>query len=224
MKLLLYAWKAQANWGWLPLAAGLGLVLLYLLDDGFRPLGAARSQDDLTFLLEVCLPLALALLLARVPVLDHEVGASEVHLTWRFPAPLYLLRLAAAPLTAWIAASALLLLVAHELYTPVDLRTAVAITAYPAAALGGAALAGSAVARHQVGGVAASTLWWYVDLTRPGTFHRWGHLFPHYRPLPDSDPHALHLQALTAWLLGLALALRLAGRRERWVTGTSPAE
>jgi len=59
---------------------------------------------------------------------------------------------------------------------------------------------------------------------KPGALHRWGHRFPHFRPLPEADPASLHLQALAAGLAGLALSLWLADRRERWVTGTSPAE
>jgi len=220
---LRYAWKAQASWGWLPLAAALGLVLLFVLDEGFRDPGDPPHTADLAFLVEVCLPLALALLLARVPVLDRESGASELHLTWRLPAPLYLLRLATVPLIAWAGAGALLLLAAHWLYTPIDLCLALDMGLYPSLALGGATMAGSALARHQVGGVVTSALWWSVDLLKPGALHRWGHLFPYFRPL-GIDPEPLHLQALAVGALGLALALWLSDRRERWVSGTSPSD
>jgi len=219
-----YAWKAQANWGWLTLAVALAVVFLLLLGDAFRPPGAPRSTADLAYLMEAFLPLGLALLLARVPALDREIGAHELHLTWPFPPQMHLLRLTTVPALAWAAAGALLLLGAQLFYAPMDLRQALDMALYPSLGLGGVALGGSALARHQVGGVATASLWWGVDLLKPGDLHRWGHLFPYARPLPDADPARLHLQVLAVGLVGLALSLWLAGRRERWVTGTPPAE
>jgi len=145
MKMLFYAGKAQFNWAWLYPAAALAVAVALLLGDAYRPAGAPRGQADLAFPLEVCLPLLLALLASQTPVIDRDAGAAELHLTWRHPAPLHLLRLLGVPVLLWAASAAATTAVANAFYTPVDLRVAADMALYPAAALTGVAVGGSAL-------------------------------------------------------------------------------
>lgn len=218
---LRYTWKAQFGWGWLALLAVLAIMVALLLGDSFRSRGAPRQVRDLAFMLEVYLPLALAVLLARVPVLDREAGAAELHLSWRRPAGLHLLTLLAVPLALWALAAGGVSLIAHIWYLALPWEPVLEMALYPAVGLAGAALTGSALARHQVGGMLAATLWWGIDLQVPGRINTLAYLFNTYHPVPGLEPDLMRLNLVLACLGGLVMALWLAGRRERWVSGAA---
>lgn len=219
-KQLSYTWKAQASWGWLALLALLAGMIALLQGDAFRLAHSPRQLREVALILEVYLPLALAILLARLPALDRDAGAAELHLTWRRPAALHLLSLMVIPVALWALAAALTVWVAHATYLPLTARQALAMALYPAAGLAGAALAGSALARHQVGGVLAAALWWAIDLQVPGQVNTVAYLFSTYRPVAGLAPAVMQGRLLLIGLAGLALALWQAGRRERWVSHT----
>lgn len=216
MKRLIYCWKAQADWSWLLAGGVLAIMLALLLADQFRSFGGPRQLHDTYAILEVYLPLALAMLVAGVPVAEHGAGTAEVHLTYRQPAWLRTAQLLLIPAGLWAAALALTGLGIHLAYTPLAAADLLAVAVPPALGLAGAALAGSSLARHQVGGMLAACIWWGVDLISAGGINRWAYLFSHF--MPGGDPAAgAPLRLLLAGALGLALALWLAERRERWV-------
>lgn len=236
MSRLRCAWKAQASWLWLVLLAILAGMTLLLLGDAFRPFAKGRSARDLTVILELYLPLALAALAAAVPALERDAGVAELHLSYREPAALRLLQYLAIPLALWLLAVLSVGMAALVWYPPDPLPAAapaaapaatwslpitapavVEMALWPALGLTGAALAGSALARHQLGGVLASALWWGTDLQMPGELNRWFYLFNVYHPVADLNPAVMHRNILLLALGGLVLALLLAERRERWV-------
>lgn len=63
-----------------------------------------------------------------------------------------------------------------------------------------------------------------VHDARYALYNTWRALRCALKAQAGTDPESLHLQVLAVGLAGLALSLWLAGRRERWVIGTSPAE
>lgn len=220
MRQLWYLWKAQASWGWLVLLAVLGFLLMLLLNDAFQGrYPAPRLIRDTYLITQVYLSLISAVLLAHVPSLERESGAAELLLTYRQPAWIRLVCMLITPAALWAAGVGISGLVAHLWYVPVEAAALLKVAAPPAAALGAAALAGSALARHQVGGMAAAGLWWGMDVLAPGKVNRWFYLFSEYKPVPGLEPEVMRLGA---WLLAggcLLMALWLAGRRERWVSG-----
>lgn len=215
---LWYRWKSQADWPWLALLVLLVIMWLLLLVDAFTR-GPARQFADTAVMLEIYLPLAAALLLAGAPGLDREAGAAELHLSYRRPGALQLLQRLIVPILTWAAAVAATLLFTHQFYVPVNLAEALPMALFPALGLGSAALAGTSLARHQIGGVLASAIWWCMDLQIPGRLNTWFYLFNRFAPLPQLDPATMRRNTVILALAGLALALWLAERRERWVSG-----
>lgn len=221
MKHFVYAWKAQASWGWLPLLVVLAAMVALLQGDAFRSYDSPRQLREVALILEVYLPLALVILLARAPVLDREAGAAELHLTWKRPAGLHLLALASVPAALWALAAAGTAWIAHASYLPLTADQAFTMAFYPAAGLAGAALAGSAFTRRQVGGVLAAGLWWAIDLQGPGDVNSFAYLFSTFHPVVGLDSGTMHTRLLLVGLAGLTLALWQAGRREGWVSGST---
>lgn len=217
MKRLICCWKAQADWSWLLAGGVLATMLALLLADQFRSFGGPRQLHDTYAILEVYLPLALAMLVAGVPVAEHGAGAAEVHLTFRQPAWLRTAQMLLIPAGLWAAALALTGALIHLAYIALPARHLVEVAVPGALGLAGAALAGSSRARHQVGGMLAACVWWGVDLISGGSLNRWAYLFSHFMSGAGPAGGAAPVRLLLAGALGLALALWLAERRERWV-------
>lgn len=216
-----YCWKAQASWAWIVLLAVYGLLLALLLGGTFRPHNAPHTVREVALILEVYLPLVLAVLLAGAPTLERDAGAAELHLTYRQRPALRLLQFVAIPVILWSAAVLTTALIASHYYVALSVQQVASMTWAPALALGGAALAGSAAARHQGGGMIAALLWWGIDFQAPGRVNRWVYLINVYQPMPDMDPADMRMRLAALGLAGLGIALWLAGRRERWVRGQS---
>ena len=220
MRRLWYMAKAQASWGWLVPLAVLGFLLMLLFNDVFRGrYPAPRLIRDTYVIIQVYLSLLAVVLLAPVPSLECENGTSELFLTYRHPAWLRLLSMLITPAAIWAAGVAVSALLIHFWYVPVDAGELLKVTLPPGLALGAAALAGSAVARHQVGGMAAAGLWWGMDLMAAGKMNRWFYLFSPYKPVPGLDPEGLRLNALLLAGACLLLTLWLTEQRERWIRG-----
>jgi hypothetical protein len=217
MRMLWYRLKIQATWTWGALLFLHGFLLFLLFQDALRPAEAPRHWLQASFILEVFLPLALALLLAPIPALDRSTGLAELHLSHRRPALLQLLGHLALPLLLWAVVLGLTGWVIDRYYAAVPLREFLALTLYPAGALGGAALAGGALARHPVGGVMISGLWSALDLLFPGVLNRFCYLFSYYQPVQGLDLATMQGRMAALGALGCLLALWLAGRRARWV-------
>lgn len=216
MTLLWSRWKAQASWTWAVLFTIHGILLFALFRDGFHPYSSPRRWQEATFILEVYLPLVLALLLAPVPAFDRTEGVAELHLSYRRPAPLQLLAQLVLPLLLWALVAGVTGWSIDQFYADLPLADLLQTLLYPAGALGGAALAGGAIARHPIGGVVAAGLWWGLDLLYPAKLNRLCYLFPHYQPT-DLDAVLMRERMLWMGLGALALTLFLAERRERWV-------
>jgi hypothetical protein len=216
MRMLWYRLRAQMNWTWGALLVIHAFLLFLLFKDQFR-FGAPRDWGQATFILEVYLPLALAMLLAPLPALDRASGLAELHLSYRRPAPLQLLGHLAPPLLLWGLTLGLTGLAIDQFYAPVPLAAFLRLALYPAGALGGSALLGTAIARHPVGGAMGAGLWWGLDLLAPGQINRLCYLFNQYQPQADLDATVMQARMGLIGVGALLLALWLAGRRERWV-------
>ncbi|HLO03981.1 MAG TPA: hypothetical protein VK191_12805 [Symbiobacteriaceae bacterium] len=216
MTLLWSRLKAQASWTWAVLFTIHGILLIALFRNGFHPYSSLRRWQEATFILEVYLPLVLALFLAPLPALDRSEGAAELHLSYRRPAFLQLLGHVALPLLLWALVAGATGWSIDQYYAELPLADLLTVLLYPAGALGGAALAGGAIARHPIGGVVVVGLWWGLDLLYPAKLNRLCYLFLQYQPT-DLDGALMQQRMLWVGLGALLLTLLLAGRRERWV-------
>lgn len=218
MKPLIYRWKAAANPTWLVLLLLLAVLMAMLLGDMFRVRGGPRRLAEAWLVLEVYLPLALAAFLAPLPPLERSAGMAEIQLTYRRPCWLRVLELTALALGLWAVAAGLSGWLVNQYYQPLSFKYLAKVALPPAAALGGVALAGSALLRSQVGGMLAAAIWWGADLVSMGGLQQWAYLFTSYNPRPDALPEVIRPHLLLIGAAGLALALWLAERRERWVS------
>lgn len=216
MRMLWYRLKVQASWTWCALLLLHLLLLLLLFDDQFA-LGADRDWRQAGFILQVALPLDLAMLLAPIPAFDRSNGLAELHLSHRRPAAVQLLGHLALPVGLWAVTLGLTGIAIDRYYAAVPLREFLAMALYPAGALGGAALLASSIARHPVGGVLLAGLWWGLDLLFPGQINRLCYLFAQYQPLLEIDTNTMQVRMAVVGTLALLAVLWLAGRRERWV-------
>lgn len=218
MKRWLYYAKAQAGANWLGIAAAGAVVLLLLFGGAFQASREGRRLQDVYVVLQVFLPLTLGLLLAGLPAQEQAERTAEIYLTYRQAAWLRLLEQILLSCAAWATLTGLAGLLIDRWYATLTLAHMVQVSVPPALALGGAALAGGTLSRSSVGGVLAAAVWWAIDLLAPG-LNRLAYLFNHFQPLSGSDPTLLEHRLLMAGAVGLAVALFLAGRRARWVSG-----
>lgn len=219
MERIRYYAKAQAGPTWLVAAAGVALVLWPVLAGVFRQGARPPQPADTYVLLQAVLPVALALMLSGLPSAERDAGAAEVHLTYPHPAWLRLLEQAALTLAAWGALAATVGAAIHVWYAPLPAAELLRVAVPPALGLGGAALAGGALARNQVGGVLFAGIWWAVDLVAPG-LNRIAYTLYTYCPMEPSDSERMPVRLIAAFAAGLAVALWLAERRSRWVSGS----
>lgn len=217
MKRFAFYLKAQSPGNWLTVLIALGLLLWLLLAGQFQVPPSGPRFEDAYILLQLFLPLSLALVLAGIPVAEREAGTAEIYLSYPHHPAARLLEQVGLTALLWAVLAGGTVAVVHFHYAAAANLTAV--TLVPALALGSAALAGSALSRTQVGGVLAAGAWWAIDLLAPG-LNRAAYLFSQWRPVPGLDPQRMEQHAALVAAAGLMLALWLAGRRTRWATGT----
>jgi hypothetical protein len=214
MKRLLYYAKAQSPGNWLAILIALGVLLWLLLAGQFEVPPFGPRIEDAYILLQLFLPLSLALILAGAPVAERDARTAEIYLSYPHPPSVRLLEQVGLSTFLWALLAGGSAAVVQFRYAPTaDLA---AVTVVPALALGSAALAGSALTRTQVGGVLAAGAWWAVDLLAPG-LNRAAYLFNQWRPVPGLDAQVMQQHLAVVGGVGLMVALWLAGRRTRWI-------
>lgn len=214
MKRFLFYVKVQSAGNWLTVLIALGLLLWLLLAGLFEVPPFGRRTEDAYILLQLFLPLSLALVLAGAPVAERDARTAEIYLSYPHPPSLRLLEQVGLATFLWTLLAGGTVALVHFGYAPTE--NLAAVTVVPALALGSAALAGSALSRTQVGGVLAAGAWWAVDLLAPG-LNRAAYLFNQWRPVPGLDAQMMEQHLAVVGGIGLMAALWLAGRRTRWV-------
>lgn len=218
MKHWRYYVATQADASWLVIIVAWGVMFGLLLGNVYR-LTPTRRVEDTFVIFSLFLPLALGLLVAKLPPQELAARTHELFLTYRQRPWLRLLWHVVLASVTWVALVTLSGVLVDHLYATISLRWLAGSVLPPGLALGGMGLALSALTRSRVGGVLGATIWFGMDFIAPG-LNRLAYLYSRVQPLPGVDPQIMDQRLMIIGAAGLAVSLFLAERRARWIAGS----